>query len=73
MNLSSRVQKYSYMIESIFNIIEYMIEYIFDWSHIANTVVDSYIKTIKRVKGVQVSKIAELLDSTLTHDTKEFI
>ena len=52
MNLSSRVQKYSYMIESIFNIIEYMIEYIFDWSHIANTVVDSYIKTIKRVKGV---------------------
>ena len=45
----------------------------FDCSHIANTLAESNIKTIKRVKGVQDYKIAELLGSTLSHDPKEVI
>ena len=45
----------------------------FDWSHVANTFAESNIKTIKRVKGVQDYKIAELLGSTLTHDPKEVV
>ena len=45
----------------------------FDWSHIANTFVDSNIETIKGVKKVQECKFAELLGSTVTHDPKEVI
>ena len=45
----------------------------FFWLHIANTFAESNIKTIKRVKGVQDYKIAELLGSTLSHDPKEVI
>ena len=45
----------------------------FDWLHIANIFADSINKTIKRGKGGQDYKVAQLLGSTLTHDPEEVI
>ena len=45
----------------------------FDCSYIADTFLESNIKTIKRVKWVEDDKIVELLESTLNHDPEEVI
>ena len=50
-----------------------MVRNLVDWTHISRTFLESNIKTIKRVEGIQNYKLSELMGKKLQHDPKKVI
>ena len=50
-----------------------MVINLIDWTHISRTFLESNIKTIKRVDGIQNYKLSELMGKKLQHDPKKVI
>ena len=48
-----------------------MVIKLFDWTHISRRFLESNIKPIKRVEGIQNYKLSELMVKKLQHDCKK--
>ena len=50
-----------------------MVINLIDWTHISRTFLESNIKTINRVEGIQNYKLSQLMGKKLQHDPKKVI